>query len=101
LRLIEEIRSGKIEDNRTTQGNDKWESEDEEKLVGAKAKIALMHLEEDKTPKHSKIRMDIDIPKPHSGDPKSLMISRLTMFFVTSTKLHLFADSGEWCGKKE
>jgi 5-methyltetrahydrofolate--homocysteine methyltransferase len=64
LRLIEEIRSGKIEDNRIMQGSDKWESEDEEKLVGAKAKIALMHLEEDKTPKHSKIRMDIDIPKP-------------------------------------
>jgi len=64
LRLIEEIRSGKTEDNKSTQGSDKWESEDEEKLVGAKAKIALMLAEEENAPKHSKISMAVDIPKP-------------------------------------
>jgi 5-methyltetrahydrofolate--homocysteine methyltransferase len=64
LRLIEEIKRGKTGDVRSEQGSSNGEIEDEEKLIGAEAKIALMLAEEQKIPKRSKIRMDIKIPKP-------------------------------------
>jgi 5-methyltetrahydrofolate--homocysteine methyltransferase len=63
LRLIEEIKSGKTGDDRSERGSSIVESEDS-LLIGSEAKIALMLAEEEKTPKHSKIRTDVEIPKP-------------------------------------
>jgi 5-methyltetrahydrofolate--homocysteine methyltransferase len=64
LRLIEEIKSGKMGNVRNEEGSSEKKTEDGEELIGAEAKIALMLAEEEKTPKHSNILMDIEIPKP-------------------------------------
>jgi 5-methyltetrahydrofolate--homocysteine methyltransferase len=63
LRLIEEIKSRKTGDDRNERESSHGETEDGT-LIGAEAKIALMLTGEEKTPKHSKIRMDVEIPKP-------------------------------------
>jgi|WetSurMetagenome_2_1015567.scaffolds.fasta_scaffold15282_1 5-methyltetrahydrofolate--homocysteine methyltransferase len=61
LKLMEKIKQGATEvDNNGTQE----ETVDEDKLVGSEAKIALMQTEELQTPKRSKIRSDVEIPKP-------------------------------------
>jgi 5-methyltetrahydrofolate--homocysteine methyltransferase len=59
LHQMEAIKSEKI-------GNGKQEVEvdQEEVLIGTEAKIALMLAEDEKTPKRSKIRTDVEIPKP-------------------------------------
>jgi 5-methyltetrahydrofolate--homocysteine methyltransferase len=59
LHQMEAIKSEKI-------GNRKQEVEvdQEEVLIGTEAKIALMLAEDEKTPKRSKIRTDVEIPKP-------------------------------------
>jgi len=62
LRLMEEIKKGEKEEGKGE--NDISEEEDGEKLIGAEAKIAMMLAEEEKTPKRSKIRTDVEIPKP-------------------------------------
>ena len=64
LRLIEEIKSGKAGMVRNEQGNGDRKTEVGEDLIGAEAKIALMLAEEEKAPKHSNIRTDIEIPQP-------------------------------------
>ena len=60
LHLMEEIKNEKTRDDR----NGHREVEDEEKLIGAEAKIALMLAEEEKTPRCSNIITDVEIPIP-------------------------------------
>ena len=64
LRLIEEIKSGKSGNGLSKHRRSNGEKEDGEELVGAEAKIALMLADEKKIPKHSKIQMDVEIPRP-------------------------------------
>ena len=64
LRLIEEIKSGKTGNVNYEHGDGDGKTENAEDLIGTEAKIALMLAEEENAPKHSKIRTDVDIPKP-------------------------------------
>ncbi|MGD1045395.1 MAG: methionine synthase [Bacteroidota bacterium] len=64
LRLIEEIKKGEKEEGKGEKECGRGEEEDEEKLIGTEAKIALMLAEEEKTPRRSKIQSDVEIPKP-------------------------------------
>jgi 5-methyltetrahydrofolate--homocysteine methyltransferase len=64
LRLIEEIKNGRKEDGAVGKENRRVEEEDAETLIGTEAKIALMLAEEEKTQHRSKIRTDVEIPKP-------------------------------------
>jgi len=101
LRLIEEIKSGKTGDDRSERGSSIVESEDS-LLIGSEAKIALMLAEEEKTPKHSKIRTDVEIPKPPFWGSKVVDDISLDEVFHTSTRLALIR--GQWRvvrGKKD
>ncbi len=64
LRLIEEIKNKKKGKGRSEPQKSGGEKGDREELIGAEAKIALMLADEKKTPKHSKIKIDVEIPKP-------------------------------------
>jgi 5-methyltetrahydrofolate--homocysteine methyltransferase len=62
LHLMEEIKSNKFRVN--SKKDDEAEETDEEVLIGTEAKIALMPAKDEKTPKRSMIRTDVEIPKP-------------------------------------
>ena len=64
LRLIEEIKSGKTEDENSAQRIDQGKTETGEELIGAEAKIALMIADDEGSPKRSKIARNVEIPKP-------------------------------------
>ena len=65
LRLMEEIKRNEFRVlNIETTEIETTEIESEEQLIGTEAKIALMLTEEEKTPKHSNIRKDVEIPTP-------------------------------------
>ena len=91
LHLMEAIKNGKT---RNGKHNAEIEKDQEEVLIGTEAKIALMLAEDEKTPKRSKIRTDVEIPKPPFWGSKVIEDISLDEIFMYVNETALIR--GQW-----
>jgi 5-methyltetrahydrofolate--homocysteine methyltransferase len=88
---MEAIKNGKT---RNGKHNAEIEKDQEEVLIGTEAKIALMLAEDEKTPKQSKIRTDVEIPKPPFWGSKVIEDISLDEIFMYVNETALIR--GQW-----
>jgi 5-methyltetrahydrofolate--homocysteine methyltransferase len=92
LHLMEEIKTNKFQV--TSKKDNEVEEIDEKVLIGTEAKIALMLAEEKKMPMQSKIRADVEIPKPPFWGSKVIEDISLDEIFTFVNETALIR--GQW-----